>query len=141
MVEMKINASELKGEGKDLIKNLSDFIKEKTNAEVSTDAKLLTVKGEGEAVSKKIHPRLTQKIPPPQRTQRHLQSHRRRTRNPHNQRTQTLRSRLNQIANSFFIASYFYNFTQISFLYHFIRNYLLTCIFKNIQPESEQTNY
>jgi hypothetical protein len=53
MVEMKINASELKSEGKDIVKTLSDYIKEKTSADVTTDAKLLTVKGEGAAVSKK----------------------------------------------------------------------------------------
>ena len=53
MVEMKIDASELKGEGKDVIKELADFLKEKTGAEVSTESKTVTVKGEGEAVSKK----------------------------------------------------------------------------------------
>jgi hypothetical protein len=53
MVEMKINASELKSEGKDIVKTLADYIKEKTSADVTTDAKLLTVKGEGAAVSKK----------------------------------------------------------------------------------------
>jgi hypothetical protein len=53
MVEMKINASEIKNEGKDTIKNLANFLKEKTNAEVTTEAETVTVKGEGEAVSKK----------------------------------------------------------------------------------------
>ena len=53
MVEMKIDASEIKNEGKDIIKNLSDFLKEKTNMEVTTEAETVTVKGEGEAVSKK----------------------------------------------------------------------------------------
>lgn len=53
MVEMKIDASEIKNEGKDIIKNLADFLKEKTNAEVTTEAETVTVKGEGEAVSKK----------------------------------------------------------------------------------------
>jgi hypothetical protein len=53
MVEMKIDASEIKNEGKDIIKNLADFLKEKTNAEVTTEAEKVTVKGEGEAVSKK----------------------------------------------------------------------------------------
>ena len=53
MVEMKINASEIKNEGKDTIKKLADFLKEKTNAEVTTEAETVTVKGEGEAVSKK----------------------------------------------------------------------------------------
>jgi hypothetical protein len=32
---------------------LADFLKEKTNAEVTTAAEVVTVKGEGEAVSKK----------------------------------------------------------------------------------------
>jgi hypothetical protein len=53
MVEMKIDASELKSEGKDLIKELADFLKEKTSAEVTTESKTITVKGEGAAVSKK----------------------------------------------------------------------------------------
>lgn len=53
MAEIKINVSELKSEGKDVVKTLTDFLKEKTSAEVVADAKLLTVKGEGEAVSKK----------------------------------------------------------------------------------------
>jgi len=50
MVEMKVDASELKG---DLIGKLSDFLKEKTGGEVSTEGKTVTVKGEGEALSKK----------------------------------------------------------------------------------------
>src|SRR4030042_593329 len=53
MVEMKINASEIKNEGKDTIKNIANFLKEKTNAEETPKPKTVTVKGEGEAVSKK----------------------------------------------------------------------------------------
>ncbi|MCW4044053.1 MAG: 60S ribosomal protein L22 [Candidatus Bathyarchaeota archaeon] len=53
MVEMKIDASEIKHEGKTIIKELADFLKEKTNAEIATEAETVTVKGEGEAVSKK----------------------------------------------------------------------------------------
>ena len=53
MVEMKIDASELKSEGKDVITELADFLKEKTGAEVTTESKTVTVKGEGAAVSKK----------------------------------------------------------------------------------------
>jgi beta-phosphoglucomutase-like phosphatase (HAD superfamily) len=53
MVEMKIDASELKSEGKEVIKELADFLKEKTGAEVTTESKTVTVKGEGAAVSKK----------------------------------------------------------------------------------------
>lgn len=50
MVEMKVDASELDGKQ---IEKLADFLKEKTGGEVSTDAKTVTVKGEGEALSKK----------------------------------------------------------------------------------------
>jgi len=53
MVEMKIDASELKSEGKDMLKELADFLKEKTSAEVTTESKTITVKGEGAAVTKK----------------------------------------------------------------------------------------
>jgi hypothetical protein len=53
MVEVKIDASELKGEEKGVIKELADFLKEKTAAEVTTESEKLTVKGEGAAVSKK----------------------------------------------------------------------------------------
>jgi hypothetical protein len=50
MVEMKVDASELKG---DLISKLSDFLKDKTGGDVSTEGKTVVVKGEGEALSKK----------------------------------------------------------------------------------------
>jgi hypothetical protein len=50
MVEMKVNASDLKG---DLVSKLSDFLKDKTGGDVSTEGKTVTVKGEGEALSKK----------------------------------------------------------------------------------------
>jgi len=53
MVEMKVNASELKGEESKLIEKLADFLKEKTAGEVTIDSKTITVKGEGEALSKK----------------------------------------------------------------------------------------
>jgi len=53
MVEMKIDASEIKNEGKTVIKDLADFLKDKTNAEVTTAAETVEIKGEGEAVSKK----------------------------------------------------------------------------------------
>jgi hypothetical protein len=62
MVEMKINASELKGEGNDITKKFADFLKEKTSAEVSTESNTITVKGEGEAVSKKYLRILTKKF-------------------------------------------------------------------------------
>jgi hypothetical protein len=53
VVEMKVDASELKGDEKNLIEKLADFLKEKTGGEVSTAAEVVTVKGEGEALSKK----------------------------------------------------------------------------------------
>ena len=53
MVEMKVDASELKGDESKLIEKLADFLKEKTGGEVSTESKTVTVKGEGEALSKK----------------------------------------------------------------------------------------
>ncbi|MGA3059770.1 MAG: 60S ribosomal protein L22 [Candidatus Bathyarchaeia archaeon] len=53
MVEMKVDTSELKGNEAKLIDKLADFLKEKTGGEVATDSKILTVKGEGEGLSKK----------------------------------------------------------------------------------------
>lgn len=53
MVELKIDASEIKHEGKHLIKELANYLKEKTNADVTTEAETVTVTGEGQAVSKK----------------------------------------------------------------------------------------
>ena len=50
MVEMKVDASELKGDESKLIEKLADFLKEKTGGDVTTDAKTVTVKGEGEAL-------------------------------------------------------------------------------------------
>ena len=53
MVEMKVNASELKGEESKLIEKLSDFLKEKTGGDVTTEGKTVIVKGEGAALAKK----------------------------------------------------------------------------------------
>jgi hypothetical protein len=53
MVEMKVDASELKGDESKLIEKLADFLKEKTGGDVSTEGKTVTVKGEGEALAKK----------------------------------------------------------------------------------------
>ena len=53
MVEMKVDTSDLKGDEAQLISKLADFLKEKTGGDVATDAKILTVKGEGEGLSKK----------------------------------------------------------------------------------------
>jgi len=46
MVEIKIDISELKGEGGDVVKDLADYVKEKTKAEVETAASEIAVKGE-----------------------------------------------------------------------------------------------
>mgnify|MGYP001284800673 CR=1 FL=1 len=53
MAKIKVDVSELKSEGKDAQKLLADFLKEKTSADVSSEAKMVTVKGEGDAVNKK----------------------------------------------------------------------------------------
>ena len=53
MVEMKVNASELKSEESKIIEKLADFLKEKTGGEVTTEAKTVTIEGEGEALAKK----------------------------------------------------------------------------------------
>ena len=53
MVEVKVDASELKGEGAEIVSELAVFLKEKTSADVTAEGQDVTVKGEGEAVSKK----------------------------------------------------------------------------------------
>jgi len=53
MVEIKVNASELKGDESKLFEKLSDFLKDKTNGDISSDGKTVTVKGEGAAITKK----------------------------------------------------------------------------------------
>ena len=53
MVETRINISELKSEGSNLIKEMADFLKEKTKAEVETTVDAIIVKGEGGYVSRK----------------------------------------------------------------------------------------
>jgi len=53
MAEIMIDASELKEEGSKAIQALADFLKEKTSADVATEGRKITVKGEGEAVTKK----------------------------------------------------------------------------------------
>ncbi|MEM3442902.1 MAG: 60S ribosomal protein L22 [Candidatus Bathyarchaeia archaeon] len=53
MAEIKINISELKSEGDDVIKELVEFIKEKTNAEVDTTTDSIIVKSEEKNVSRK----------------------------------------------------------------------------------------
>jgi len=53
MVEMKVDTSELKGDDAKLVDKMVDFLKEKTGGEVTADGKTLTLKGEGEGLSKK----------------------------------------------------------------------------------------
>lgn len=53
MVELKINASELKVDEPKIVDKLADFLKDKTAGDVTTDGKEVTVKGEGAAITKK----------------------------------------------------------------------------------------
>lgn len=57
MTEVKINVSDLKKEGEDVIKELAEFLKEKTKAEIETATDSVMVKSEEKTVSKK-HVRL-----------------------------------------------------------------------------------
>lgn len=52
MEEIKINISELKAEGGDVIKELAEFLKERTNAEVETTTNEILVKSEERSLSK-----------------------------------------------------------------------------------------
>lgn len=52
MPEMRVDISELKSEGSDLIEELAEFLKEKTKAEVETATDEIVVKGEGKKVSR-----------------------------------------------------------------------------------------
>ena len=52
MTEFKIDKSELKGEGGDVIKELADFIKEKTKAEVETATSEIVVKSGERIIAK-----------------------------------------------------------------------------------------
>jgi hypothetical protein len=52
LTEIKVNVSELKSEGKDIIEELAGFLKEKTKAEIEAATDFLTVKGEVETLSK-----------------------------------------------------------------------------------------
>ena len=49
---MRIDISELKSEGSDLIKELAELLEEKTKAEVETATDEIVVKGEGKKVSR-----------------------------------------------------------------------------------------
>ena len=52
MTEIKINISDLKSEGGDLIEELADYIRGKTQADVQTATNDITIKGEEENVSR-----------------------------------------------------------------------------------------
>lgn len=52
MAEAKIDISELKDEGSDVIKDLTTYLKEKTNAKVETGGNEIIVKGEEPNVSR-----------------------------------------------------------------------------------------
>ena len=53
MVETRINISELKSEGNEVINRLTDFLKEKAKVEVETTTDAIIMKDEGKNVSKK----------------------------------------------------------------------------------------
>ena len=53
MAEIKVDISELKGEGADTIKELVEFLKEKTKVEVDTSVNSINLKSEEKAVQKK----------------------------------------------------------------------------------------
>jgi hypothetical protein len=61
MVEMKIDANEIKGKS-GMVQKYAEFIKEKTSADVSNDGNTIIVKGEGPAVAKKYLRVLTKKF-------------------------------------------------------------------------------
>ena len=52
-MEITVDASELKDEGKEVIQGLADFIKEKTGAEVTNESNKVIIKGEDATVTKK----------------------------------------------------------------------------------------
>jgi len=52
VTEVKINISDLKSEGGDLIKELSEYIKSKTQADVQTATDDIIIKGEEKTVSR-----------------------------------------------------------------------------------------
>jgi len=52
LADTKIDVSDLKSEGGDVVKELAEFIKEKTKAEVETATNEIVVKSEEKAVSR-----------------------------------------------------------------------------------------
>jgi hypothetical protein len=53
MVEVKVNASKIKGESADTLTELAAFLKEKTGGEVSNDGGKMVVKTDATGVNKK----------------------------------------------------------------------------------------
>ncbi len=53
MVEIKVDASKIKGEGSDMLQELAKFLQEKTAAEVKNEGGKMTVKTEAKGVNKK----------------------------------------------------------------------------------------
>ena len=53
MTEIRVDISELKNEGSDTIKELAEFLEEKTKAEVETATNEITLKDEEKNISKK----------------------------------------------------------------------------------------
>ena len=53
MTELKVDISELKSEGEDLIKELVEFLKEKTNTEIDKTTDSIIVKNEEKTIPKK----------------------------------------------------------------------------------------
>jgi hypothetical protein len=53
MTEIRVDISELKSEGSDTIKELAEFLEEKTKAEVETATNEITLKDEEKNISKK----------------------------------------------------------------------------------------
>ena len=51
-METRIGISDLRSEGGDVIKELAEFIKEKTNADVKTETSEIIVKGEGKPIQR-----------------------------------------------------------------------------------------
>jgi hypothetical protein len=52
LTETRVNISELKSEGSDVIEELTEFLKEKTSAEVTLGTDEITIKGEEKTTSK-----------------------------------------------------------------------------------------
>ncbi len=77
MEEMKIDITELKSEGSDMIKELTSYLKEKTGAKVESTADDIVVKGEEATCVKDLPARALAQIPSQKRLERILQSHRR----------------------------------------------------------------